>query len=127
MDAARLALQLAAAQGYVRLRALDAQLALQAQADVAYARSLQVTQLQYEAGLVARADVIQAETQQQSLRTQVFAIGRQRALEAKALALLAGATPAELRIAAHDQALPALPAVPAALPAELLRRRWPRA
>ncbi|MGQ3136920.1 TolC family protein, partial [Phenylobacterium sp.] len=39
VDAARLALQLAAAQGYVRLRALDAQLALQAQADVAYARS----------------------------------------------------------------------------------------
>jgi NodT family efflux transporter outer membrane factor (OMF) lipoprotein len=72
---------------------------------------------------VARADVIQAETQLQSLRTQVFAIGRQRALEAKALALLAGATPAELRIAAHDQALPAMPAVPAALPAELLRRR----
>ena len=33
-------------------------LALQTQADVAYARSLQVTQLQYEAGLVARADVI---------------------------------------------------------------------
>lgn len=122
-DAARLALQLAAAQGYVRLRALDAQLALQAQADVAYARSLQVTQLQYEAGLVARADVIQAETQLQSLRTQVFIITRQRALEANALALLAGATPREYPIAARDSALPAVPAVPAALPGELLRRR----
>lgn len=122
-DAARLALQLAAAQGYVRLRALDAQLALQAQADVAYARSLQVTQLQYEAGLVARADVIQAETQLQSLRTQVFIITRQRALEANALALLAGATPREYPIAARDSALPAVPAVPPALPGELLRRR----
>ena len=123
VDAARLALQLAAAQGYVRLRALDAQLALQAQADVAYARSLQVTQLQYEAGLVARADVIQAETQLQSLRTQVFIITRQRALEANALALLAGATPTEYPIAVRDSALPAVPAVPAALPGELLRRR----
>ena len=122
-DAARLALQLAAAQGYVRLRALDAQLALQARADVAYARSLQVTQLQYEAGLVARADVIQAETQLQSLRTQVFIITRQRALEANALALLAGATPREYPIAARDSALPAVPAVPAVLPGELLRRR----
>lgn len=123
LDAARLALQLSAAQGYVRLRARDAQLALQARAETAYARSLELTRAQYQAGLVARADVIQAETQLQSLRTQVFAIGRQRALEANALALQAGATPAELRIAAHDQALPAMPAVPTALPAELLRRR----
>lgn len=123
VDAARLALQLAAAQGYVRLRALDAQLALQAQADVAYARSLQVTQLQYEAGLVARADVIQAETQLQSLRTQVFTLQRQRALEANALALLAGSTPTEYPLPMRDAALPAVPAVPAALPGELLRRR----
>ena len=122
-DAARLALQLAAAQGYVRLRALDAQLTLQAQADAAYTRSLQVTRLQYEAGLVARADVIQAETQLQSLRTQVFTIQRQRALEANALALLVGSTPAEFPIAARGSALPAVPPVPAALPGELLRRR----
>lgn len=123
VDAVRLALQLAAAQGYVRLRALDALLALQSQADAAYARSLQVTQLQYEAGLVARADVIQAETQLQSLRTQVFTISRQRALEANALAVLAGSTPAEYGIAAREGALPAVPPVPAALPIELLRRR----
>lgn len=122
-DAARLALQLAAAQGYVRLRALDAQLALLAQADVAYARSLQVTQLQYEAGLVARADVIQAETQLQSLRTQVFTLQRQRALEANALALLAGSTPTDYPMAVRDSGLPVVPAIPAALPGELLRRR----
>lgn len=122
-DAARLALQLAAAQGYVRMRALDATLALQTQADVAYARSLQVTQLQYEAGLVARADVIQAETQLQSLRTQAFTLQRQRALEANALALLAGATPAEFPLFPIDAALPAVPPVPTALPGELLRRR----
>ncbi|WP_137920864.1 efflux transporter outer membrane subunit [Hydrogenophaga sp. 2FB] len=122
-DATRLALQLAAAQGYVRLRALDAQLVLQAQTDVAYARSLQITQLQYEAGLVARADVIQAETQLQSLRTQVFTLQRLRALEANALALLAGSTPSGYPIAAREGALPAVPPVPAALPGELLRRR----
>jgi len=123
LDAARLALQLAAAQGYVRLRTLDAQLALQAEADLAYARSLQITRLQYEAGLVARADVIQAETQLQSLRTQQFTLARQRALEANALALLAGSTPADFPVPARDGALPAVPAVPGALPAELLRRR----
>jgi len=123
VDAARLALQLAAAQAYVRLRALDAQAALFAQADQAFARSLQITQLQYEAGLVARADVIQAETQLQSLRTQVFTLQRQRALEANALALLAGTTPADLPVAVREAALPAVPPAPAAVPAELLRRR----
>lgn len=123
VGAVRLALQLAAAQGYVRLRALDAQLALQTQADVAYARSLQVTRLQYEAGLVARADVIQAETQLQALRTQVFALQRQRALEANALALLAGSTPTDFPIAARDAALPVVPPIPHALPGDLLRRR----
>ncbi|WP_326542106.1 efflux transporter outer membrane subunit [Pseudorhodoferax sp.] len=125
-DAARLALELAAAQGYVRLRALDAQLALQGATEAAYVRSLALTRAQYDAGLVARADVIQAETQLQSLRTQVFTIGRQRALQANALALLAGSTPAELPIAARAPgmvALPGMPPVPAALPAELLRRR----
>ncbi|KQP23508.1 efflux transporter outer membrane subunit [Pseudorhodoferax sp. Leaf267] len=121
--AARLALQLAAAQGYVRLRALDQHLALQAQAETAYARSLQLTRYQYEAGIVARADVIQAETQLQSLRTQVFSIGRQRALEENALATLAGTTPAQLRIAARDAALPPVPAIPAGVPAALLLRR----
>ncbi|WP_070399279.1 efflux transporter outer membrane subunit [Hydrogenophaga sp. PML113] len=123
LDAARLALQLAAAQGYVRLRALDAQLALQAEADAAYTRSLQITRLQYEAGLVARADVIQADTQLQSLRTQAFTLQRQRALEANALALLAGATPTDFPVAVREGALPAVPPVPAALPVELLRRR----
>ncbi|QHE85985.1 efflux transporter outer membrane subunit [Hydrogenophaga sp. BPS33] len=123
VDAARLALQLAAAQGYVRLRALDAHLALQAQADAAYERSLQVTRYQYEAGVVARADVIQAETQLQSLRTQVFALQRQRALEANALALLVGSTPGEFPIASRANALPPLPSVPTAVPGELLRRR----
>lgn len=122
-DAARLALQLAAAQGYVRLRTLDAQLALLAEADVAYTRSLQITRLQYEAGLVARADVIQADTQLQSLRTQVFTLQRQRALEANALALLAGTTPGDWAVAAREGALPAVPPVPDALPADLLRRR----
>lgn len=123
LGATRLALQLAAAQGYVRLRALDLQADLLAQASKAYERSLQLTRYQYEAGFVARADVIQAETQLQSLRTQVFTVERQRALEENALALLAGSTPAQTRIAPRDGPLPAVPATPAAVPASLLLQR----
>jgi len=123
LDAARLALQLTAAQGYVRLRALDLHDDLLARALAAYERSLQLTRRQYEAGFVARADVIQAETQLQALRAQRVATGRQRMLEENALALLAGRTPAQLRLDRTGETLPAVPATPAQLPASLLVRR----
>ncbi|GGC02686.1 RND transporter [Oxalicibacterium flavum] len=123
LDAARLALQLEAAQGYVRVRALDQHAALMARALTAYERSLQLTRRQYEAGFVARADVIQAETQLQSLRTQVSAVQRQRTLEEHALATLAGSTPAQWRLTPNDLPLPDAPAVPAALPSALLIQR----
>lgn len=123
LAAARLALQITAAQGYVRLRTLDLHDALFARALTAYERSLQLTRRQYEAGLVARADVIQAETQLQSVRTQRLAAARQRMLEENALALLAGRTPAQLRLARSDASLPAVPATPAQVPAALLVRR----
>lgn len=124
-DASRLALQLEAAQGYVRVRALDQQMALTARALTAYERSLQLTRHQYDAGFVARADVIQAETQLQSLRAQVLEVERQRVLEEHALAVLAGRTPAQWRLPAAPEpvALPTVPAAPPALPAQLLLRR----
>jgi NodT family efflux transporter outer membrane factor (OMF) lipoprotein len=122
-DAARLALQLEAAQGYVRVRLLDQRAALMARALAAYERSLQLTRHQYDAGFVARADVIQAETQWQSLRAEVLEIERQRLLEEHALATLAGRTPSQWQLAAEAAALPAVPATPSALPASLLLRR----
>ena len=122
-DAARLALQLQAAQGYVRVRVLDERAALMARALAAYERSLQLTRHQYDAGFVARADVIQAETQLQSLRAQVLEIERQRLLEEHALATLAGRTPAQWQLPATAEALPLVPATPSALPASLLLRR----
>ncbi|GGI16649.1 RND transporter [Oxalicibacterium faecigallinarum] len=122
-DAARLALQLEAAQGYVRVRALDQQAALLARALTAYERSLELTRHQYDAGFVARADVIQAETQLQALRTQISANKRQRTLEEHALATLAGSTPAQWRLAVKDVPLPQAPVVPPVLPSALLIQR----
>ena len=100
-------------------------MALTARALTAYERSLQLTRHQYETGFVARADVIQAETQLQSLRAQVLEVERQRVLEEHALAVLAGRTPAQWRLPAVTEpvALPAVPAAPPALPASLLLRR----
>ena len=123
LDAARLALQLTASQGYVRLRALDLHQELLTRSLTAYDRSLQLTRRQHEAGLVARSDVIQAETQLQALRAQQVSTARQRLLEENALALLAGRTPSELRLERRPGALPAVPATPAELPSAVLVRR----
>ncbi|WP_169801485.1 efflux transporter outer membrane subunit [Hydrogenophaga palleronii] len=120
--ALRLALQLRAAQHYVRLRSLELQQVLLAQTLQAFERSLQLTRNQYAAGLIARADVILAETQWQSVRTQVLGNQRQHALERNALAELTGRTPGELSLP-QAAALPGLPAVPAQLPTALLVRR----
>ena len=123
LAAARLALQLTASQSYVRLRTLDLHHDLLAQSLQAYDRSLQLTRRQYEAGLVARSDVIQAETQLQSLRAQQVSTARQRMLEENALALLAGRTPGQLRLERRAGGLPAVPATPPELPSALLVRR----
>lgn len=123
LAAARLALQLTASQGYIRLRTIDLHQELLTRSLTAYDRSLQLTRRQHEAGLVARSDVIQAETQLQALRAQQVSTARQRLLEENALALLAGRTPSELRLAQRPGALPAVPLTPAELPSALLVRR----
>ena len=123
LAAARLALQLTTSQSYVRLRTLDLHNDLLAQSLQAYDRSLQLTRRQYEAGLVARSDVIQAETQLQSLRAQQVSTTRRRMLEENALALQAGQTSGQLRLVRRAGSLPAVPATPPELPSALLVRR----
>ncbi|WP_133489813.1 efflux transporter outer membrane subunit [Alcanivorax sp. 24] len=120
--AARLTLQVAVVQGYVRIRALDRQRAILELTMAAYDRSAELTRNQYNAGIVSRSDVIQAETQRQSLRTQLYDLQQQRAQEENALAALLGVAPVSFSIAATN-ALPLLPALPAALPSVLIARR----
>lgn len=124
LAAARLALELSAAQHYVRLRTLERRQSLLLRTLDAYQRSLQLTRNQYDSGFVARADVIQAEAQLQSVRTQLLSSRRQHALELNALAELTGRTPSGLQLApAPDVLLPQVPATPEALPSSLLVRR----
>lgn len=118
----RLTLQVALAQGYIRLRALDQQQRILAQSIEAFDRSAELTRNQYNAGIVSRSDVIQAETQRQALRTQFYDLQRQRAQEENALAALLGVAPVEFGLPAAD-ALPAVPPLPAAVPSVLLARR----
>lgn len=132
--AARLAQQVLVAQAYFQLRIIDRQSALLQQTLVSYDRALQLTRNQYEAGIVARADVIQSETQRESLRVQIFTLQRQRAQAEHAIAVLLGRAPGQWQLPPAEPetqhaVLPAshntlvLPAVAAQLPSELLLRR----
>ncbi|MET0348787.1 MAG: TolC family protein, partial [Rhizobacter sp.] len=120
--AARLAARLELAQAYLRLRVLDRQRELSQQTLAAYERSLTLTRNQYEAGLVARSDVTQAEVQAQSVRAGLHDLTLQRALYEHTIAVLAGRPPASAALAAVAT-VPGVPVIPAAVPSTLLVHR----
>lgn len=119
---ATLSAQATLVQTYVQLRVNDAQQRLLAQTLAAYARSLQITQNRYEAGIAGRVDVAQAETQLNSTQAQAIDLRAQRAQLEHAIAVLVGKAPADFELK-PAVGLPVLPALPAALPATLLERR----
>jgi NodT family efflux transporter outer membrane factor (OMF) lipoprotein len=122
LAAARLSAQAALATDYFALRESDHEIDLLRQAVAAYERALRITQNQYRARIVARTDVLQAQTQVESTRANVTAAIAQRAQLEHAIALLVGRPAAEFSIpVAEWEAY--VPAVPLALPSELLQRR----
>lgn len=122
LAAARLSAQATLAQSYFQLRSLDAQQQLLDDTVVAYEKSLRLVQNQYAAGIVAKADVVQAQVQVKTTQAQAIDIGVQRAQLEHVIALLLGKPPSELSItrAPLDAAVPA---APVELPSELLERR----
>jgi NodT family efflux transporter outer membrane factor (OMF) lipoprotein len=118
----RLTTQTALAQSYFQLRVLDAQIKLLNETVATYDKTIRITQNRYEAGIAAKTDVVQAETQLESTRAQAINLGVQRAKLEHAIAVLIGKAPAELSIAlAPLNTL--LPTIPASLPSQLLERR----
>jgi NodT family efflux transporter outer membrane factor (OMF) lipoprotein len=122
LEAARLSAQAQLAQNYFQLRALDAQQLLLEDTVSAYEKSMQLTQNRYAAGVVARADVVQAQTQLKTTQAQAIDIGVQRAQLEHSLALLVGKPASNFSIPrAPLTAVP--PPIPPALPSTLLERR----
>ena len=122
LAAARLSAQAAVATNYFALREADNQLNLLGAAVSAYERALRITSNQYDAGIAQRTDVLQAQTQLETTRANLTAMVGQRALLEHAIALLVGKAPAEFNIAPATW-IATVPAVPLALPSELLQRR----
>ena len=119
---ARLSARALLAQDFLLLRVEDAQIALLRETVTTYERSLQLTRNQYAAGIVGRGDVAQAEAQLKSTQAQTVEATLARAQLEHAIAILVGKPPAELAIAPKTL-VAVFPAIPLALPSELLERR----
>ncbi|HTN65493.1 MAG TPA: efflux transporter outer membrane subunit, partial [Burkholderiaceae bacterium] len=122
LQAARLSAQAQLAQDYLQLRVLDAQQKLLDDTIAAYQRSLQLTQNQYAVGVVAKADVIQAQTQLKTTQAQALDVGVQRAQLEHAIALLIG-QPASTFSIPRAPLVAVMPAIPLGVPSALLERR----
>jgi len=122
LAAARLSAQALLAIDYFLLRVQDQQIALFEETAAGYERSLTLTRNQYAAGIVTRGDVTQAEAQLKSTQAQLIDARVSRAQLEHAIAVLIGKPPAELTIAPRTFTQ-AIPAIPGAVPSELLERR----
>ncbi|EJL88342.1 efflux transporter, outer membrane factor lipoprotein, NodT family [Herbaspirillum sp. CF444] len=122
LAAARLSAQAQLAQNYLQLRVLDAQQQLLEDTVAAYQRSYQLTQNQYAAGIVAKSDVIQAQTQLKTAQAQALDNGVQRAQLEHAIALLVGQPASSFAIKPSPLTATA-PPIPLAMPSMLLERR----
>ncbi len=119
---AKLSAQTQVAQDYFQLRTLDAEKRLLDDTAADYQKSVELTRNQYAAGIVSRADVLQAETQLKTTQAQAIDVGVQRAQVEHAIALLIGKTPAEVSVSVLPLSTQP-PPVPVGLPSELLERR----
>lgn len=121
--AARLAVQGELASNYFALRQAD--LAYQLQSDVVAGlqRSLQITSNRYAAGVVARTDVLQAESQSANARAELLTIEQQRNNFEHAVAVLVGKAPANFDIPVDLKWSVRIPGIPPEVPSTLLLRR----
>jgi NodT family efflux transporter outer membrane factor (OMF) lipoprotein len=122
LQALQLSTQATLAEDYFILRSLDAQKALFDETVAAYSKTLEITKNRYAAGVVARTDVVQAQTQLESARAQGINLGVQRAKLEHAIAVLIGKSPAELSLSSLPLDITP-PPIPVSLPSELLERR----
>jgi len=130
LESARLSVLATVAQSYFQLRILDTMQKLFDDTVTVFERSLQLTRNRYTAGMVARNDVVQSETQLKSTQSLAIENRMQRANLEHAIAVLLGRAPAGFSLApnpyfSHDNTIASvfLPFIPPSLPSALLERR----
>ncbi|MDE2356977.1 MAG: efflux transporter outer membrane subunit [Alphaproteobacteria bacterium] len=119
---AKLTLQTELASDYISLRELDEEKRLYDAEIVAFEKSLQVVQNQYDAGNAAKSALLTAQTTLKTAQAADVDLARQRALMEHAIALLISVPPAQFSLAPAPWSL-TLPQLPATVPSTLLQRR----
>ena len=122
LEALRLSTQATLAQNYFQLRIADAQRRLLDDTIAGYQRSLQLVTNQYNAGIVARGDVIQAEAQLRSAEAQAIDTRVARVQLEHAIALLIGKPASSFAISELPVDI-RVPRIPPGIPSQLLERR----
>lgn len=110
------------AQDYFQLRIMDEKIALSQRSIAAYERYLTVINNKYQVGSESRATQAQAQMQLESARASMQDYQWQRAQLEHAIALLLGLAPAQFSLPVAKLNA-TLPAIPSAMPAQLLQRR----
>lgn len=122
LNNAKLSAQGELAANYVQLRGLEEQKAILDATVTAYARALKITTNRYNQGVVAKVDVLQAQTQLEGAKGDAADLVRQRALLEHAIAVLIGENPSNFALPEQTWNR-TVPDVPSVLPAALLERR----
>jgi NodT family efflux transporter outer membrane factor (OMF) lipoprotein len=122
LESVRLSVHAEVATDYLQLRALDAEIDLLDSTVAALDKAWQLTQNRYQAGVASRGDVVQAQAQLESTRTQAIDLAVQRAQFEDAIAVLVGQLPSTLTLAPAPLGGEP-PIVPLTMPSELLQRR----
>lgn len=120
---AKLSAQGELAINYLALRQQDAENALLTTTLTSFSRALKITQNRYTAGIVARTDVLQAETQLANAQADQVGVARNRAQLEHAIAVLVGQAPGNFALAARAQWVSVVPDIPVGVPSTLLQRR----
>ena len=110
------------AVNYLSLRQTDAQKTLLERTLAGYRRTLEITQNRYSAGIAAKTDVLQAQTQLANAQADDAGLVRQRAQLEHAIAVLVGEAPGNFALAPAAWS-PTVPEIPVGLPSTLLQRR----
>jgi NodT family efflux transporter outer membrane factor (OMF) lipoprotein len=122
LASATLSAQGEAVVNYLNLRETDVQSELLQATIAGYQRVRQITQNRYDAGVIPKTDLLQAETQLATALADQVGLQRQRAQLEHAIAVLVGRAPADFSISPVAWS-PTVPEVPLVLPATLLQRR----
>jgi NodT family efflux transporter outer membrane factor (OMF) lipoprotein len=122
LAAARLSAQGQLAIAYFSLREADFEDDLLVRTIEGYQRALEITQNRYAAGIVAKTDVLQAETQLATTQASLTTVRASRARFEHAIAVLIGKAPGDVTIATTAWNA-VVPGVPLGVPSDLLQRR----